>query len=218
MKMTCIILILSAVVFTASASEGINKPAVFRSVLLPGWGEMSLGHTSRGYIFMGVEAATWIGCGLSYLEGVFNRDDYTWLACEEAGIDVSGFDSSFLDDIGDFPSNTEFNDYIRRLARYYYPDDPQAQRDYYESHARYGAEGWNWSSEGARDDFASALMRSRQWFRRSMYIAGFALVNRLISAIDTALLDEATPGVYTSLEFPESSDFSSVRFVIGTRF
>lgn len=218
MKRTIILLTLFILVFSASASEEINKPAVFRSVLLPGWGEMSLGHTTRGYIFMGVEAATWIGCGLSYLEGVFYRDDYTWLACEDAGIDVSGFDSSFLDDIGDFGSNAEFNDYIRRLARYYYPDDPDAQRDYYESHARYGSEGWNWSSEYAMDDFAHALMRSRQWFRRSMYIAGFALVNRLVSAIDTALLDETTPGIYTFLEFPESSDFSSVRFVIGARF
>ncbi len=212
------LLMLSILLFSASASAEINKPAVFRSVLLPGWGEMSLGHSKRGYIFMGVEAATWIGCGLSYLEGVFSRDDYTWLACEEAGIDISGFDSSFLDDIGDFVSNTEFNDYIRRLARYYYPDDPDAQRDYYDSHAKYGSEGWNWTSESAREDYSDYLMRSRQWFRRSMYIAGFALVNRLVSAIDTALLDDTELGVYTSLEFPESSDFSSVRFVIGARF
>lgn len=202
----------------ADAVSSSRKSALLRSALLPGWGQMHLGHSTRGIVFMGVEAVTWIGAGLSYLEGTFNRDDYRWLAMEEAGISISGRSSQFMDDVADFSSSADYNDYIHRLARYHYPDDPDAQRDYYESHARFGNDGWYWSSETSRLDFADHLSKSKQWFRRSMYIAAFALVNRVVSVIDTALLDETEPGIYTSLDFPERRDFSSVRFAIGARF
>jgi len=202
----------------ADADSGIRKGALFRSALLPGWGQMHLGHTTRGIVFMSLDALTWAGVGLSYLEGTFNRDDYTWLAVSEAGISVSDRSGDFLDDMSDFNSSAEFNDYIHRLARYYYPDDPDAQRAYYDSHALSSEDSWNWSSEDARNQFADRLRDSRQWFRRSMYIAAFAVVNRVVSAIDASLLDERQPGVYTSLSFPEYRDFSSVRFSIGARF
>lgn len=191
---------------------------MLRSALLPGLGQIHLGHETRGVIFIGVETVTWAGFGLSYLEGVFHRDDYRMLALEEAGISMSDRSSQFMDDVSDFGSSDEFNDYIHRLARYYYPDDPDAQREYYEVHARYGSDGWAWSSEDARQSFEDHLRESRQWFRRSLYIAAFALVNRAVSVIDAALLDPASPTMYTDLSFPEAGDFSSVRFAVGARF
>jgi len=191
---------------------------MLRSALLPGLGQMHLGHETRGLVFIGVEAVTWAGFGLSYLEGVFNRDDYRMLALEEAGIAISDRSTRFLDDVSDFGSSDEYNDYIHRLARYYYPDDPDAQRDYYETHARYGSDGWSWSSDQARLDFADHLRESRLWFRRSLYIAAFAVVNRAVSVIDAALLDPAAPGLYAELGFPDAGDFSSVSVSIGTRF
>jgi hypothetical protein len=212
--------LLTAAIALAAAlpAAAVNRGAVLRSAVLPGWGQLHLGHSTRGYLFLGLEIATWTGAGLSYLEGTFQRDDYRSLAMEEAGIDASGRSNDFLNDLADFSSSEEYNSYIRRLARYYYPDDPEAQNQYYAAHARYGADGWNWSSESARLSFADAHRMSREWFRRSLYIAAFALVNRAVSAIDAALLDETSPGLYTSVEFPESHDFSSVRFTVGARF
>lgn len=215
-----VVLMAAAVLLTAPGSllATSSKGAMFRSALLPGWGQMSLGHSTRGIVFMSLDALTWAGVGLSYLEGTFNEDDYRWLAHAEAGISAGGRSRDFLDDLSDYNSSTEYNDYIHRLARYYYPDDPQAQREYYEDHARYGSDSWNWSSESAREEFADRLRDSREWYRRSLYIAAFAVVNRVVSAIDASLLDERNPGVYTSLSFPESRDFSSFRFSIGARF
>ncbi len=217
-KLTVSIVMLVILVSISGADTTSRKGAMLRSALLPGWGQMHLGHSTRGIIFMSFDALTWAGVGLSYLEGTFNRDDYTWLAASEAGIHVSGRSNDFLNDLSNFPSSAEFNDYIHRLARYYYPDDPDAQRQYYESHARYGEDGWSWSSDAARDQFADGLRKSKEWFRRSLYIAAFALVNRVVSVIDASLLDESHPGVYTSLVFPERRDFSSFKFSIGARF
>ena len=220
MKITAVLLVSILIVLPGVSNGDVSarKGAMLRSVVLPGWGQMHLGHSTRGIVFMSLDVLTWAGVGLSYLEGTFNRDDYRWLAVSEAGISVSGKSNDFLDDLSDFNSSFEFNDYIHRLARYYYPDDPDAQRDYYNAHAVPDSDSWNWSSDAARNQFADRLRDSRQWFRRSMYIAAFAVVNRVVSVIDASLLDERHPGVYTSLSFPEFHDFSSVRFSIGARF
>ena len=213
MKKTLLILfLLSTLLF------GADKGTVLRSIVFPGWGQQYAGHSTRGAIFMGVEASIWAGVGISYLQGVFNRDDYRNLAMERAGIDVSFRNRDFQDDVGNFSSSDEYNDYIRSLARYYYPDDPEAQQNYFATHSRYGSDGWSWTGTGARDNYDDALRVSREWFRRTVYVAAFALVNRAVSAIDASLLDPSEPGVYTEIDFPESADFTSVRFTVGARF
>lgn len=209
------------VLLMASAAGAVpaNRTALMKSALLPGWGQHSLGHRTRGYVFMGVEAVTWLGAGLSWLESSWNHDDYVSLAMVEAGIDADGRSTQFLDDLADFSSSDEYNDYIRSLARYYYPDDPEAQREYFEDRARYGSDGWDWSSEEARERFYERLKDSRNWGRRAIYIAGFALVNRAVSAIDAALLEDlSSPGLYTEMDFPRTGDLSAVRFTMGVRF
>ena len=218
MRARSIPLVILAVVSIAWAVPA-NRTALMKSALLPGWGQHSLGYGTRGYVFMGVEAATWLGAGLSWMQSSWNRDDYVSLAMAEAGVDADGRSTQFLDDLADFSSSDEYNDYIRSLARYYYPDDPDAQREYYERHARYGADGWSWSSDEARERFYERLKDSRNWSRRALYVAGFALVNRAVSAIDAALLDDLTsPGLYTEMEFPRTGDLSAVRFTLGVRF
>ena len=213
MKKTIVVFLLFSTVLL-----GADKGTVLRSVVLPGWGQVHAGHTTRGTIFMGLEASIWTGVGVSYLQGIFNRDDYRNLAMEQAGIDASFRDRDFQDDIGDFSSSSEYNDYIRSLARYYYPDDPEAQQNYFDNHSRFGADGWDWSSAGARENYDDALRESREWFRRTAYVAAFAVVNRVVSAIDASLLDPSEPGIYTAIDFPDSADFSSVRFTVGARF
>ncbi len=211
--------LLLLVVFTVTSFVyGVDKGTVFRSIAFPGWGQMHAGHTTRGTIFMGLEASIWAGVGVSYLQGVFNRDDYRNLAMEEAGIDVSSRDRDFQDDVSDFSSSSEYNDYIRSLARYYHPDDPSAQQNYFDTHSRYGSDGWSWESSDSREDYDDALRVSREWFRRTALVAAFAVVNRAVSAIDASLLDPNEPGIYTDISFPEVSDFSSVRFTLGARF
>lgn len=213
MKKTLITLFLVSTVLL-----GADKGTVLRSIVFPGWGQMHAGHSTRGALFMGLETSIWAGVGVSYLQGIFNRDDYRNLAMERAGIDVSFRDRDFQDDVGNFSSSDEYNDYIRSLARYYYPDDLEAQQNYFSSHSRYGSDGWSWASADSRDNYHDALRISREWFRRTVYVAAFALVNRAVSAIDASLLDPTEPGIYTDIAFPESADFSSVRFTVGARF
>jgi len=213
---TGILFLISAFVLVSVASA--DRAAMARSLLLPGWGQDHLGHKTRGLVFMGLEAATWMGVGLSYIEATWEQDNFRGLALNKAGIDVSESNRDFQDDVGAYMSSDDFNTYIRQLARYYYPDDPVAQQQYFQQHSVPEGTGWNWSSEAERLAYRDALRESREWYRRTTYIAMFAVVNRVVSAIDAALLDPARPGVYTDISFPEVSDYSSVMFTIGARF
>lgn len=208
-------LIVSLLSVTGASAD---RAAMARSLLLPGWGQNHLGHKTRGLVFMGVEAATWMGVGFSYIEATWEQDNFRGLALNKAGIDVSGSSRDFQDDVGGYMSSNDFNTYIRQLARYYYPDDPLAQQQYYQQYSVPDGSGWNWSGEAERLAYRDALRESREWYRRTTYIAMFAVVNRVVSAIDAALLDPARPGVYTDISFPEVSDYSSVMFTIGARF
>ncbi|HQH79480.1 MAG TPA: hypothetical protein PK535_10975 [Synergistaceae bacterium] len=208
----------AAAVLVCFTLAGADRGAMARSLLLPGWGQAHLGYKTRSTVFMGVEAATWLGAGLSCLEAAWERDNYRMLALQKAGIDVAGRDRGFQDNVGSYMSSDDYNVFIRRLARYYYPDDPEAQQEYYRLHSVSGESGWNWSGEAERLAYRDALRSSREWYRRTTYIAMFAVVNRVVSAIDAALLDPAQPGVYTGITFPEAFDNSSVLFTVGARF
>lgn len=199
---------------TASA----DRSAMVRSIVLPGWGQTHLGHKTRGAVFMGVEAATWLGAGFSYIQATWERDNFRMLALQKAGIDVARRSRGFQNDVGNFMSSEDFNSYIRQLARYYYPDDPAAQHEYYQNNSVPDSDGWNWSGEADRLLYRDALRESREWYRRTAYIAMFAVVNRVVSGIDAALLDPARPGIYTDMVFPEAADYSSVLFTVGARF
>ena len=202
----------------ASFSWSEGRGAVVRSLVLHGWGQRYLGHEGRGNLFLGVEAATWIGVGVSLLEGSLSTDDYESLALNEAGIDASGLDDDMLDDMADFGSTREFDDYIRRLARYYYPGDPVAQQQYFDANSWQGPDTWSWSSDEERESFDDALRKSREWYRRALYAGAFAVVNRAVSAIDAALIGGDEPVLYSSLDSPDPYDFSSVRITVGARF
>jgi hypothetical protein len=203
--------------FTALSSASADRGAVLRSAVMPGWGQHYLGYGTRGNIYLGVEAITWAGIGLSILEGSFATDDYERLALAEAGMDASDLDGGMLDDIADFGSMAEFNDYIRRLARYYFPDDPAAQQQYYDLNS-WNGETWDWTSDEERARFADALRESREWYRMALYAGAFAVVNRAVSAIDAALIDGEEQVLYSDFSLPDPGDFASVRLTIGARF
>jgi hypothetical protein len=54
----------------------------------------------------------WLGAGLSYLEATWERDNFRMLALQKAGVDVSGSDRDFQDDVGSFMSSDDYNAYI----------------------------------------------------------------------------------------------------------
>ncbi|MCP4566039.1 MAG: hypothetical protein GY841_00505 [FCB group bacterium] len=149
------------------------KKAVLLSILLPGAGEYYAGSKFKGQVFMGVEAAIWSGFAALRMYGGWKKDDYKAYAAAQAGVDNSDKDEEFYDWIGFYENRDDFN----QIGRLYYPE-----RDYMpDSPANF----WQWDSESSRLRYKEMKDDSKTAYRNSTFMLGLAILNRVVSSIDT---------------------------------
>jgi hypothetical protein len=149
------------------------QKALFLSVLLPGAGEYYAGERFRGQIFMGIEAAIWSSFAAMRVYGGWKTDDYRSYAAAHAAVDNSGKNDQFYDWIGFYNNRDEFN----QLGRLYYPERAYLPdtRAYY----------WQWDSDVDRQQYKQIKDTAKRVFRNSTFMLGLALINRIVSGIDT---------------------------------
>jgi len=182
---------LPAVDAADSLSLGEARITLLKSIVLPGWGEHSLGHKTRGYLFNGTELGIWVSWAAFQLQGAALYNDMQAYAAEHAGVDISGKDEVYFTDIGNYNTIYEYNDqklrYRQSMAVY------PTTEDYV----------WAWDTENSREEFDDIRIRQARVLRN----AGFALtglvINRLVSIFDVMLLTRGR--VETPLE-----DFETV--------
>ncbi len=154
--------------------KSITK-AVFLSLVLPGTGEYYADSRRKGHIFMGTDMALWIGfVGLrSY--GSWLKRDYRIYAAQHAGIDLSGKQDDFFEDLTYYESRDEYN----QFAPLYSNGEllPYPQTDFWD---------WQWEDIASRYYYRDLRNKSKLAYRKSLFVAGLLLVNRIISAVDAA--------------------------------
>jgi hypothetical protein len=147
--------------------------AMLLTFLLPGAGQYYAGATTRGQVFMGVEAAIWAGFAAYRIYGGWKEDDYKAYAATYAGVDNSGKSDNFYDYVGFYNSREEYNQFSRLYtpSNPYYPDTPTYD--------------WNWQSDVQREEFRDIRNSSKTAFRNSTFMIGLAIANRVVAGIDT---------------------------------
>jgi hypothetical protein len=169
---------------------GTKNPgiAILMSAVLPGWGELYTGHTARAKGFMAAEALIWLGYAGFTIQGNLREDDYKDYARVFADVGVDG-GSEYWDDVSDYMRSegaASYNESIRRDARSLFPDDLEAQEEYYLANGYFGSEGWEWESEERFREFRRLKHNASVSFRSAFFMTGLAVLNRAISAIDSA--------------------------------
>ena len=151
--------------------KSVFKAALF-SALIPGGGQYYLGNRRTARYFFTAEALTWIGYLSFQVYGDWRKDDYIRYAAIHANAQLEGKSDDFLSWVGFYNSIREFNSLGRAWdnSRPYLEDTP-------ENH-------WNWLSEEERQTFRDLRNRSREAYRRSDFMIGVAVVDRVISIID----------------------------------
>lgn len=147
------------------------------SALLPGAGQWYLGERSTARYFFAAEGGIWAGFAAFRIYGGWKEDDYVRLAEERAGAHVEGQSDEYIDFVSFYNSIDDYNGLGRALEPtrpYYSPDDPNLY--------------WRWESETYKDTFRSLKNRSREAYRRSNFMIGAAVLNRVASAIDAIIL------------------------------
>lgn len=180
-----------AMVFVLQA-QIINEPnnfnrglATFTSMIIPGSGQMLSNARNRGEVMIWLDALLWIGwTGFSWYRT--NREqDARIIAHQYAGADISIRDNKYYQALERYNNSETYNEDIRREARELYPDDPDAQRRYFESHGYFDKAQWQWKSDSIRIFSYWQTRRSARNAGMAVSFFSAALVlNRIVSFID----------------------------------
>jgi hypothetical protein len=161
---------------TPSPEDHAGRKSVFKaalfSALVPGGGQYYLGQRRTARYFFAAEALTWIGYLSFHTYGDWRKDDYIQYATTHANAQLEGKGDDFVTWVGFYNNIREFNSLGRAFdnERPYLEDTP-------ENH-------WEWQSEDDRRTFRDLRNRSREAYRRSDFMIGVAIIDRVISIID----------------------------------
>jgi hypothetical protein len=162
--------------------------AVASSLVFPGLGQRHAGHPDRARLFYATEAAIWATFAFYRIQADQRRDRAEEYAVVNAGANPDG-DSDYFEDIGYWISIDEWHEIVRRDARLRFPDDLAAQAAWFEENKRYDlANAWEWPDDDTRLRFRVLRSRSERSYRSARMAVGAAVLNRLLSMIDTLRL------------------------------
>ena len=158
-----------------------------KSLLLPGWGEQSLGYNEMSKKFMWAEASIWVSFLLSnQLENSY-KNTYENYSVINADVNWSGKNNLYAAHVGNYPSMNKYNETMVWL----YGDDVKV----YDSEKGYE---WQWclDDDNCSDEENAKINKYDRWrFKSRNYeeIKNFSiaalLVNRIISIFNVLRLE-----------------------------
>ena len=151
---------------------------VVKSLVLPGWGEYSLGNQIRGRIFVLSETTLFLAILGSHFISKRQQTEYRAYAAEHAGISPVGKDRQFWVDIGNYSSLLAFNEEHLRW------------RDFNALYEDNDTWTWSWDSNDNRERFENMRIASDSWMLRSSFFIGGVVLNHIVSAIDALYLSK----------------------------
>jgi hypothetical protein len=149
--------------------------AILYSALLPGMGELYADDYSTGKYFTIADVLLWGGfIGVSAYANN-QEDNYRSFAETHASANLSGKDSKYFADIGNYLDIYEYN-HIMELDRNY--------EDVYNEKSHY----WKWSGQEQRREYRNMWKSSETANNSTRFIVGALLLNRVASVINAIRL------------------------------
>ena len=185
--------------FAQTESKGEHSQYVWRSLMVPGWGEFSLNEYKRGKFFFITESILWIGMGSSFLRSNLEKQTFESYAREHAGISSGSKPRQFWIDIGNYDRREEF---IAEHLRW---------RDYDAVKAYEDVEwDWNWNSEKQRNYFESIRIKSDRLILMGKFFIGGIVLNHIVSGIDVLYLSRIKSNTKINLSLNPMYEVNSI--------
>ena len=179
---------------------------VVKSLILPGWGEYSLGNQIRGRIFVLSETMLLLAILGSYSVSKRQDTEFKAYAAEHAGISPVGKDRQFWVDIGNYDTIEDYNaEHLRnREMDALYPEDLKWS--------------WVWDSSENRKAFEKKRIQSDQLKLAASFGVGALVLNHVVSAIDALYLTRVKEDQSLMVEPFHNLDVGSVGYAFTFRF
>ena len=161
-------------------SQNIDKNA-FKSLIIPGWGQLELDKQQRSRNFFILEACSWLSYLGSSHANKWYIDNYMSFGSYHADINLNLINDAELSllivHMSQYDNMYEFNETMERQRRFNdtYPDTEKYQ--------------WNWDSTKNRNNFNDLRIKSSNAKKINNFTIAALIVNRIVSFIDVAYLN-----------------------------
>ena len=164
---------------SSTICQNINNKSidpVFKSLILPGWGQYDLGYKERSRAYLYIETGILLSIFFSTKYSNEIKRNYIAFASDHAFVNSRDKDHEFWVDIGNYNSVIEYNDeHLRnREVKDLYP----LNSNWY----------WKWDTIENRNSFESKRILSDKLKLVSTFAVGGLLINHMVSSIDALYL------------------------------
>ena len=190
-----ILLIIIVLNSLLSAQMTAASKSKLQSLVLPGLGELKMGHENRARSFFIREAALWLICFGGKKASSWYKSDYLAFAELHADVNMNGKDYIFAVNMGHFNSMSEYNATKARQR--------QVDNMYEEGQGN----AWQWDTRENRLNFDKLRIRSITYDKYASFAIGGLVLHRIISLIDVIYLERLYPDIsFNSKVFVHTSD------------
>ena len=160
-----------------SAEVNGNGKTKLQSLLLPGWGQHSMGESKNANGYFIREVALWLMFVGSMKTADWHESDYTAFAELHANVDMNGKDYLFAVNIGHYNSLYEYNDTKER------------QRSVNEKYKEGENFDWQWDNSTNRIKYDSMRIKSVTLDKYAKFSVGALILHRMVSFVEIIYLE-----------------------------
>jgi len=205
-KITLILFIMFNAMLFGQLQAHHKLDPVIKSLIVPGWGQKTLGKPKRARFFNYLESGILLTIIGSSTFANIKRKNYIAFASKHAAISSSGKDHKYWVDIGNYKSIENYNnEHLRnREMDDLYPDDKKWS--------------WDWDLESNRKKFEDKRIRTDQLELFATFGVGALIVNHLVSSIDALYLKRVSSKKTLSIQPHNNLLLGSVGYSLTLSF
>jgi hypothetical protein len=205
-KITLIVFIMFNAMLFGQVKTNQKLDPVIKSLIVPGWGQKTLGKPKRARFFNYLESGILLTIIGSSTFANIKRKNYIAFASKHAAISSSGKNHKYWVDIGNYNSIENYNnEHLRnREMDDLYPDDKKWS--------------WDWDLELNRKKFEDKRIRSDQLELFATFGVGALIVNHLVSSIDALYLKRVSSKKTLSIQPHSNLLLGSVGYSLTLSF
>ena len=205
-KLILISFIISNVNLYGQIQKESTLDPVIKSIIIPGWGQKSLGKPKRARLFNYIESGILITLISSSTFSNIETKNYIAFASKHAAISSSGKNHKYWVDIGNYNSIEDYNnEHLRnREMDDLYPDDNKWS--------------WDWDLDSNRKIFENKRIRADQLELFATFSIGALVLNHIVSSIDALYLKKISSKKSLSIESYNNLILGSVGYSFTLSF
>ena len=185
-----------------SAQVNGNAKTKLQSLLLPGWGQHSLGESKRATDYFIREAALWLIFVGSKKSADWYESDYMAFAELHANVDMAGKNYLFAVNMGHYDSLDDYNDTKERQ---------RLVNDKYEENKNFD---WQWDNSTNRIKYDSMRIKSVTLDKYAKFSVGALILHRMVSFVEIIYLERKKTRLSINPNLSPDMNSMSINFTL----